>query len=268
MFFSSNIKFLRRRRGHTQDDVATTLGMKRSTLSGYENGIAQPAIEALIRFSNYFNIAVDTLIRVDLQKLPESQMRQVERGYDVFIRGSNLRVLTTTVNTDNEENIELVSEKAKAGYSSGFADPEYISILPTFRLPFLSKQKKYRTFQVSGDSMLPIEHGSWVTGVFIQDWTTVRDKDAYIILTTDDGIIFKVVENRLEAEGKLVLHSLNPAYEPYEIPATNIREIWQFVHYISPKIPENNDMGNQKLISMVQQIRKDVRAIQTRLNLE
>ncbi|MEI6456519.1 MAG: LexA family transcriptional regulator [bacterium] len=239
MFFSSNIKFLRRRRGRTQDDVATALGMKRSTLSGYENGIAQPAIEALVHFSNYFNIAVDTLIRVDLQKLPESQMRQVERGYDVFIRGSNLRVLATTVNADNEENIELVSEKAKAGYSSGFADPEYISILPTFRLPFLSKQKKYRTFQVSGDSMLPIDHGSWVTGVFIQNWTTIRDKDAYIILTTDDGIIFKVVENRLEAEGKLILYSLNPAYEPYELPAQAIKSPAQYADNMEKEFEES-----------------------------
>jgi transcriptional regulator with XRE-family HTH domain len=268
MYFGPNIKFLRKRRERTQDDVAAALGMKRSTLSGYENGIAQPPMEVLIHLSNYFNIAVDTLIRVELGKLPESQMRQVERGYDVFLKGSNLRVLATTVNAENEENIELVSEKAKAGYANGFADPEYISILPTFRLPFLSKQKKYRTFQVSGDSMLPIENGSWVTGVFIQDWTTIRDKDAYIILTTDDGIVFKVVENRLGSEGKLVLHSLNPAYEPYEIAATAIREIWQFVHFISPTIPENNDVSSQNLITMVKQIRKDVRAIQTKLNLE
>jgi transcriptional regulator with XRE-family HTH domain len=198
MFFSSNIKVMRKRRGRTQDDVAAAINMKRSTLSGYENNVAHPGMEALIQFSNYFNIAIDTLIRIDLAKLPESQLRQIERGYDVYLKGSNLRVLTTTVNTDNEDNIELVSEKAKAGYTGGFADPEYISILPTFRLPFLSRQKKYRTFQINGDSMLPIPHGAWVTGVFIQDWTTLRDKDAYIILTMDEGIVFKVVENRIK----------------------------------------------------------------------
>ena len=85
MFLSSNIKFLRKRMERTQDDVATSLDMKRSTLSGYENGIAQPAMEVLISFSNYFKIAIDTLIRVDLSTLPESQMRQLERGYDVFL---------------------------------------------------------------------------------------------------------------------------------------------------------------------------------------
>ena len=72
MFFSSNIKFLRKRRGRTQDDIAVALNMKRSTLSGYENNIAQPGFEALIAFSRYYNVAIDTLIRVDLAKIPES----------------------------------------------------------------------------------------------------------------------------------------------------------------------------------------------------
>jgi transcriptional regulator with XRE-family HTH domain len=267
MFLSSNIKFLRKRMERTQDDVATSLGMKRSTLSGYENGIAQPAMEALIAFSNYFNIAIDTLIRVDLSKLPESQMRQLERGYDVFLTGSNLRVLTTTIGKDNEENIELVSEKAKAGYKSGFADPEYISVLPTFRLPFLSKQKKYRTFQVTGDSMLPIPDGSWVTGVFIQDWNSIRDKDAYIVLTMEEGIVFKVVENKIKSDGKLVLHSLNPAYETFEILAKDIREIWQFINFISSEIPGNEMVVQSQLIKTVQAMKQEIKAIQVKLEL-
>src|SRR5512136_365024 len=108
MYFASNIKFLRKRRGRTQDDVAAALQLKRSTLSGYENGVAQPGIEILVAFSGYFNISVDTLIKVDITRLSEYQLGELERGYDAYIRGSNLRVLTTTVNSDNKENIELV----------------------------------------------------------------------------------------------------------------------------------------------------------------
>jgi len=267
MFFSSNIKFLRKRRGLTQDDVAASLEMKRSTLSGYENDVAQPGIELLISFSNYYKIAIDTLIRVDLITLPESQMRQIERGYDVFLKGSNLRILASTVGTDNEENIELVSEKAKAGYSSGFADPEYIRILPAFRLPFLSKQKKYRTFQVSGDSMVPIPHGAYVTGMFVQDWTTLRDKDAYILLTAEEGIVFKVVENRIRQDGKLILHSLNPLYDPFDLEVKDLREVWQFVHYISGDLPVNPTPENFPLAETVKKLQQDVRAIQTKLQL-
>ncbi|MGE5425435.1 MAG: XRE family transcriptional regulator [Syntrophothermus sp.] len=267
MFFHSNIKFLRKRLGRTQDDVALSLNMKRSTLSGYENLIAQPALETLIVFSKYFNIAIDTLLKTDLKSLPESQIRQLERGSDIFVKGTSLRILTTTVGTDNEENIELVSHKAKAGYTSGFADPEYISILPAFRLPFLSKQKKYRTFQISGDSMLPIPDGSWVTGVFVQDWSAIRDKDAYIILTLDEGIVFKVVENRIKEDGKLVLHSLNPQFKPYDLPVKDLREVWQFVHYISSDLPSNDQRETTVLAQTVKQLREEVRAIQTKLEL-
>ena len=266
MYFSSNIKLLRKRRGRTQDDVAHALDMKRSTLSGYENQVAQPGIEALLAFSEYFNIAVDTLIRVNLAELSESQLSQVERGFDVYLKGSKLRVLATTVDQGNNENIELVNEKASAGYTSGFADPDFIKVLPTFQLPFLSRNKKYRTFQIAGDSMLPIPDKSWVTGEYIENWLTIRSNYPYIVLTMDDGIVFKVVENRIKQEGKLKLISLNPLFEPYEIDASQVKEVWKFVHYISSEMPEPN-MPREKLMDEVHSLKKQVLAIQTKLNL-
>lgn len=238
MYFSKNIKLLRKRRGKTQDDLAFALEMKRSTLSGYENQVAEPGLEILLKFSSYFGIAVDTLLKIDLSILTESQLYQLEHGQDVFIRGNSLRILATTVNSDNEENIELVPEKAKAGYTNGFSDPEYISELPVFNLPFLSKSKKYRTFQLNGDSMLPIPDRSWVTGQYVQDWQNILTGEAYIILTMNEGIVFKIVENRIKEEGKLYLFSLNPVYEPFGVDVNDIREIWKFVHYISSKIPD------------------------------
>lgn len=243
--FGQNIKLLRKRRGRTQDDIAVALNMKRSTLSGYENGIAEPGIEALLALSKYFKISVDTLLSVDLSTLRESELYQLEHGYDIFITGGNLRVLTTTVDSKNKENIEVINQKASAGYRTGFADPEYIKVLPTFQLPFLSADKKYRTFQISGDSMLPIPDKSWVTGEFVQNWDMIRDQQAYIILTLNDGIMFKVVENRLKDESQLILHSLNPLYESYSVDLKDLREVWRFVHYISSELPEPNLPMNQ-----------------------
>jgi len=257
IYFAGNIKLLRKRRGRTQDDVAVALDMKRSTLSGYENEVAEPGIEALIAFSKYYKIAIDTLLKVDLTTLRESELRQIERGYDMYYTGSKLRVLATTVDPENEENIELVNEKASAGYTTGFADPEYLKVLPTFQLPFLSKQKKYRTFQISGDSMLPIPSGSLVTGEFVQNWNLVRDGQAYIILTLNDGLVFKIVQNLLKAEGKFRMYSLNPLYEPYDIEGKEIREVWKFVHYISSEIPEPN-LPKEELTQTVLQLKRDV----------
>lgn len=265
--FARNIKFLRKRRGRTQDEIAFALNMKRPTLGGYENSVAQPGIESLMLFSEYFGVAVDTLIKVDLSELGESQLSQLERGYDVFIKGSKLRVLATTVDSENNDNIELVPEKAIAGYKSGFADPEFIRVLPAFQLPFLSKERKYRTFQIKGDSMDPIPDGSWVTGEYVQDWHMIRDRHAYIILTLDDGIVFKVAENQLKQRQILVLHSLNPEYHPYEVNVSDIREVWKFIHYISPELPEKN-MPREELAGVVREMRDEVRQLrQLVLNL-
>lgn len=267
MYFASNIKILRKRKGRTQDEVACALNLKRSTLSGYENGIAQPDIETLISFSSYFNVSIDTLLRVDISKLSDSQLGELERGYDAYIRGSNLRVLATTVDRSNKENIELVNEKAKAGYTTGYADPEYIGSLPVFNLPFLSENRKYRTFQLTGDSMLPIPDGSYVTGEFLQDWRNIITGNAYIIFTLDDGIVFKVVENNIEKNGKLVLYSLNPLYEPYEVHVNEVKEVWKFVHYISSKLPDPL-IPEKQLLKTVATIKHDLERLKAKLGTE
>jgi transcriptional regulator with XRE-family HTH domain len=264
MYFASNIKFLRKRRGRTQDDVAVALNLKRSTLSGYENGVAQPGIDILVSFSRYFNLSIDTMLKINIPGLSESQLGELERGYDAYIKGSNLRVLTTTVNSDNLENIELVPEKAKAGYATGYADPEFIGELPRFRLPFLSEKRKYRTFQLKGDSMLPIPEGSWVTGEFVQNWHEIISGKAYVIFTMNDGIVFKVVENNLSINGKLVLYSLNPVYEPYEVHINEVKEIWKFVNFISSELPDPV-LPEKQLIQAVAAMKNDLERIQAKI---
>lgn len=266
MHFSQNIKLLRKRRGRTQDDVAHALSMKRSTLSGYENEVAQPSMEALVAFSKYFNIAIDTLVKVDLSGLSENHLSQVEKGFDVYIKGSNLRILATTVDKENNENIELVNQKASAGYTHGFADPDFIKVLPTFQLPFLSRERKYRAFQISGDSMLPIPDRSWVIGEYVENWQLIRNNFPYILLTMEDGIVFKIVENRIREERKLRLLSLNPLYEPYALNIKDVKEAWKFIQYISSEMPEPN-LPRERLQEEVIELKQQVREIQTRLNL-
>ncbi len=263
-YFDTNIKLLRKRKRMTQDEVAIKLNIKRSTLSGYENKVSSPTIQALMQFSKFYTVAIDTLLSIDLRNLNESQLVQLEQGDDNFIKGSGLRILATTVNEENEENIELVPEKAKAGYATGFADPMFISQLPKFQLPFLSKQKKYRTFQISGDSMLPIPDGSWVTCEYIQDWDSVISGEAYIVFTLDDGIVFKVVENLLKAEGIFRLFSLNPLYEPFEIAGNEIKEVWKFVHYISNELP-SPVLPESELLNTVANLKSDMDILKSKV---
>jgi phage repressor protein C with HTH and peptisase S24 domain len=244
--------------------MADTLKMKRSTLSGMENGVSQPTVGALVATSAYFKISIDNLLKIDLSKLTNGQLSELINGNDLYTKGSTLRILTTTVNSDNKENIELIPEKAKAGYATGFADPEFIRSLPTFHLPFLSYDRKYRTFQISGDSMYPIPDGSYVTGEYVENWFFIRNRHAYIILTIEDGILFKVAENLISTDNKLRLYSLNPIYSPFELHVSEIKEVWKFVNFISSEIPEPN-LPKDELVKTVIGIKQDVDQIRKKL---
>ena len=258
--FGPNIKLLRKRSYRSQDEVSGVLDIKRSTWSGYENSTCEPNFGTLVKISEYFKITVDKLLKYDLAKLSESLLTELERGYDIDIGGNRLRVLTTSVNSDNEENIELISEKAKAGYRTGYADPDYIKVLPTFQMPFLSKQKKYRTFPISGDSMPPVNEGAYVTGEYIQNWNTIKNGYPYILLTKEDGIVFKIVENHLDESRSLLLSSTNPLYQPYEVNIADVVEVWKFVNYISPEMPEPN-LSRDQLVDTVLNLQREVSKI-------
>lgn len=260
MYISSNLRFLRKRKSLTQDDLAKLLQLKRSTLNGYENGISRPSIEGLIQLSDFFGISIDSLIRIDFEKLTEFNLRQLENGSDQFQRGSNLRILSSTVDSRNSENIEMVPEKAKAGYTTGFADPEFIQELPRYQLPFLSRNKKFRSFQIVGDSMLPIPEGAWISGEFVQDWTNLKSGTACIILTINDGIVFKILKKSESDTEGFIAHSLNPDYPPYLIRMVDIREIWKFNHYISSLIPENQGTESE-ILQSIREIRQEIKKL-------
>ncbi|MBK7909524.1 XRE family transcriptional regulator [Candidatus Pollutiaquabacter sp.] len=265
MYFNTNIKILRQRKNRTQDIVANELGVTRSTLNSYENGsIKNPTLDMLIGFSKYFKLSIDTLVKVDLSKLSDFQLSELEKGNDVYVSGSRLRVLATTVDSQNRENIEVVPIKAKAGYQSGYADPEFIKKLPTFQLPILLNDRKYRMFQLSGDSMLPIPDKAWVIGEYVENWFDIKDGQGYIVLTQDDGIVFKIAYNQLKKKKNLLLKSLNPNYPPFEVPANQIREVWRFCNYLSSELPET-ELRKDDLREKFDRLEQEIQAMRTAL---
>ncbi len=112
--------------------------------------------------------------------------------------------------------------------------------------------------------MLPIPEGAWVTGEYLQDWSNIISGQAYIIFTLDDGIVFKITENLIKEEGKLRLYSLNPLYEPYEVPVSEIKEVWKFTHYISAELPEPA-LPQDKLLKTVANLKNDMDKVKSKI---
>jgi phage repressor protein C with HTH and peptisase S24 domain len=137
----------------------------------------------------------------------------------------------------NNENIEYIPVKAKAGYMAAYNDPEFIAALPKYSLPNLPAQGTFRIFPSTGDSMLPVPEDSDIITQYVADWTTIKpNTPCIVILKGQQDFVFKMLT--VNTDGAILLKSLNPMYKPYTVNAGDVMEIWQFYAYTSKEFPE------------------------------
>jgi transcriptional regulator with XRE-family HTH domain len=258
LFWAENLKFLRNRKKQSQDELANSLDITRAKLNSHENGLSKnPPLEDLIRIAEYFHIAVDTLLKVNLSKIGELKVRALEAGNDVYISGGNIRVLSISVNTDNKENVEYVPIKAKAGYLAGFKDPEFIAQLPKFSLPHLPQNRTYRMFPTEGDSMLPIPENCLVIAEYVADWTSLKNTPCIVIMKSEQTFLFKMT-SLITASQSLLLHSLNPEYTDNEVWVGDVLEVWKYHSHITDMIPTSDNGMMQQILNYVKEIKFEV----------
>lgn len=250
------------RKNWSQEKMAEEVAITRSKLALLESGkTVNPPLKDLVNFSAIFGIGVDTLLKVDLEKLSELRIRELESGNDAYATGTNIRVLASTVDKDDQDNVELVPEKAKAGYRSGYCDPEWIAELPRYSIPGLSRQSKYRIFPISGDSMLPYPDGCHIVGEYMEDWTTIKDKTLCILILKSGvaNFVFKQIENRIKQKKKLLAKSLNLLYDPYEIPVEDVIEVWRYkAHIASTMEMPPQEISSVHLLQMMQEMKLEL----------
>lgn len=256
IFFPDNVKFLRMRKHISQESLAQQLDMTRVKLNALESGKTKnPALEDLIKFSGFFRISIDSLLKINLSKLMELQLRELEAGNDVYMTGSKIRVLAISTDKKNNENAEYVPVKAKAGYRSHYADPAYVAALPKFQIPTLPRHGTFRTFSISGDSML-IPENSDVTGEYVENWTALKpDTPCIVILNGIDDFVFKLVT--LLENGRFLLKSLNTVYQPYEVAAADVLELWKFRILHTEELPEK-EPDLQQLLQLMKEMKSDI----------
>ncbi|MDU0370332.1 XRE family transcriptional regulator [Hymenobacter endophyticus] len=261
---NTNLKFWRRELSLTQAQMAEKLGIKRSLVGAYEEGRAEPKLTTLVNMARLFGITLDSLVTTDFTKKKNAktaaqlQAQTAQTAADASAnRAGGLRILALTVDREQNENIELVPQKAAAGYLNGYADPEYLEELPKFRLPMLGTTGTYRAFEIAGDSMLPIASGTVIVGRYVDDWMSIKDGTPCIVVSGKEGIVFKRVYNRLKDAARLTLHSDNTLYSPYEIEVEDVVEIWEAKAYISSTFPIA-DLSLNRLASIVLDLQQQV----------
>jgi phage repressor protein C with HTH and peptisase S24 domain len=166
--------------------------------------------------------------------------------------------------SSNAAEIQFVPVKAAAGYLAGYADPDFIDELNTFTLPMLAGGS-YRAFEIIGDSMLPTQSGSVIVGEKLEKIEDVKTSNTYIVVSRNEGIVYKRVMKNNRSKTKVTLVSDNPLYEPYQVNADEIVELWQAQMIISKANVQQRWDVNQ-LASLVTNLQEQVITMKKKLN--
>lgn len=68
-YFSKNLKYLLKRFGVKQGELAEQVGKKQTTISNWINEVSEPDVSQLLIIHHYFGISLDALVKTDLEKL-------------------------------------------------------------------------------------------------------------------------------------------------------------------------------------------------------
>lgn len=231
-----NINYLRKQKNLTQAQLAEMVGISRPTMGEYENGKSDLPCGVLKKLAEIFQKSIDDLVFADLG----APLFQKDKKNTKTLSENEVRVLVITHKEDERENIEFVPVQAFAGYATSYSDPEFVSDLQRFHLP-KHEYGTYRAFEIKGDSMPPVDDGYIVIGKYVETWYELASGKRYVFVLKEQGVVFKraVKENSLK---RLTLVSDNPAYQPFTIETTEIREAWEMVSYLAfPKTATSYD---------------------------
>lgn len=160
--------------------------------------------------------------------------------------------------------IHFVPVKAAAGYLAGYADTEFIDELNTFTLPMLAGGN-YRAFEIIGDSMLPTPSGSIIVGEKINSLEDTKNNQACIVVSRNEGIVYKRVERNNRNKSKITLVSDNPSYQPYQVNAEDILELWQ-AQMVITKVSSQQRWDVNQLASLVSNLQEQVTVLKKKYN--
>lgn len=253
---SKNLKHLRKLKALSQEQLSIELDVSKSRIGSYEESRSEPPIAMLIAFSEFFKVPVDALIKNDL----------TINEQDSFIDIGNHRVLFPIRTDENDENlVELVTQEASAGYLQGYSDTNYIADLPIMNLPFLPSGK-HRAFPIKGDSMHPwVKDGDVVIGEYLENPQLVKNNFCYIILTKDEGLVYKRVNVGKLDQGYLTLISDNKFYQPYQLHMSNILEIWEFKLNLCIGQYQDDELNPSNILNLMRSVGIELKELNHRV---
>lgn len=197
MNVGQRLRYLRKLKNLTQQDLANSLGINRSTYARYETGDHEADYETLNKLADFFDVSVDYLLGRTDNPAPPSQFVSTEKG-----------------------NVLRIPIVGKTHCGDPIWADEHIEgwiILP----PNTLAKGNYFALHVEGDSMSPmIPDGSLI---IVRQQPRVENGQVAVVLWNDENEAH-VRRVYVDEKQKLVtLQAVNPAYPPITVKPNKVR---------------------------------------------
>src|SRR5690625_1054948 len=230
----------------TQTEFAEKLGIKNTT-ADIERGRTKLSGEVIKELLKQFHIN-------PLWIYGESQQKYLN------LNQVNVMPKVITVDEKGNDNMLMVNQRAAAGYPQNIQETGWQKKLPAFNLPLPEyKNATYRGFQVEGNSMEPnLEAGEWVLAKAMDNISYVNEGKIYVIITFDSVLVKKLYKIPNDSS-EIRLVSINPEYPPFNLPITEIQELWQ----VNSKLTFSLDANSEN--SILQELKKSMEELKREL---
>ncbi|HLA60334.1 MAG TPA: helix-turn-helix transcriptional regulator [Puia sp.] len=69
--FSKNLRYLRKKGNHNQDEIALLFRKRANTIGNWENQKSEPSLTELMKLGEFFKVSAEDLLHTDMEKLHE-----------------------------------------------------------------------------------------------------------------------------------------------------------------------------------------------------
>lgn len=234
---------------------ANLIGVGESNVRSYLNG-TEPKFNVIEKICRTLAINPEWLIlgignMEKISLIPTNQVNTFNSKHPQVI----------TVDNHNKDNIVLVPQPLKAGYLTGYNNPDFIKSLPSYRMPGLNNGI-FRMFEIEGNSMYPtLPNKSYVVGQFVENWETdIKDNQIYAVISNEieDGLVKRCI-NRISKYNNLICKSDNRRnYPTQNIDPSSIKEIWEIKLHLNFQLPDPADIYDRMndLEAEIQEIKR------------
>lgn len=244
-FFGKNIKKIRGVKGLSQQAFAEVFDLKRATLGAYEEGRSEPKIETIIKIANYFSISIDSLLTSELT------VNELLR-----FKG-DLTIDPEQIQKEEFAHIPCITEKNSKDYLKFFNKKNFINDLPIIQLP-INKEKNFRGYTIVNLEMTNHDKGLYPKDVVVGEFVPME-----VIKKLNNGVlVLAMVEDELilrrlyVTKDTAVLRADHKNIDDKSFPLTDIKELWRIRYVFFKRVPESNDLLEEKLLFLEQEFSK------------